>query len=152
LIAITDRGICFFGFAQNGNHPALLANLRYSWINASLSMNRSITAPTVAQIFSPKPGQPLNLHLRGTNFQIKVWEALLRLPPGRVTTYQGLAEMVGNQTAARAVGNALASNPLAYLIPCHRVLQKIGGFGNYRYGSARKKAILVWETAQMEKP
>jgi AraC family transcriptional regulator, regulatory protein of adaptative response / methylated-DNA-[protein]-cysteine methyltransferase len=150
LIAITDRGICFFGFVQNGNHAALLADLRHDWVNASLSMNRSLTASTVAQIFSPIPGQPLTLHMRGTNFQIKVWEALLRLPPGMVTTYQLLAGMVGSQTATRAVGNALACNPIAFLIPCHRVLRKIGGFGRYRYGSARKKAILVWEMAQLD--
>jgi len=90
------------------------------------------------------------VHLRGTNFQIKVWEALLRLPAGKIITYQELAEQIHSPKSARAVGNAVAHNPLAYLIPCHRVLQKSGHFGNYRYGSTRKMAILGWEMARSE--
>ena len=90
------------------------------------------------------------LHLLGTNFQIKVWEALLRLPPGAVTSYEALAEQVCSVKAARAVGNVVARNLVAHLIPCHRVLQKSGGFGNYRYGPARKQAILGWEMACIE--
>ena len=104
----------------------------------------------VERIFSSSPAAPIAVHLRGTNFQIKVWEALLRLSPGQVTSYQALAEQLHSPAAARAVGNAVAHNPLAYLIPCHRVLQKSGHFGNYRYGEARKKAILGWEMARME--
>jgi len=86
--------------------------------------------------------------LRGTNFQIKVWEALLKLPEGKVTSYEALAEQMGVAGSARAVGNAVGRNPIAYLIPCHRVLKKTGEFGNYRYGPARKKAILGWEMAR----
>jgi AraC family transcriptional regulator of adaptative response/methylated-DNA-[protein]-cysteine methyltransferase len=89
--------------------------------------------------------------LRGTNFQIKVWEALLRLPSGAAISYEALAEQVFSVKAARAVGNAVACNPVAYLIPCHRVLQKAGGFGKYRYGPTRKQAILGWELAQAER-
>ena len=105
------------------------------------------TAPFVESIFSPQAGTQLTLHLRGTNFQIKVWEALLRLPPGEVTSYEELAERIGSPRAARAVGSAVAHNPVAYVIPCHKVLRKVGEFGNYRYGPARKKAILVRELA-----
>ena len=112
----------------------------------------------VEQIFTPRlepspayqEPREISLHLRGTNFQIKVWEALLRLPRGAVTSYEALAGQVGSVNFARAVGNAVAHNPVAYIIPCHRVLKKIGKFGNYRYGSVRKQAILGWEMAQGE--
>jgi len=150
LIALTSRGICFLGFVQDGNYTVMLAELRYEWANATLTENPSRTASTISRIFSPTPAIPLTLYLRGTNFQIKVWEALLHLPAGEVTAYETLAGQVCSVKAARAVGNAIARNPLAYLIPCHRVLQKSGGYGDYRYGSARKKAILAWEMAQQE--
>jgi AraC family transcriptional regulator of adaptative response/methylated-DNA-[protein]-cysteine methyltransferase len=149
LLALTGRGICFLSFVEN-DHSTALEQLRGTWLNARLSESPSRTAPIVERIFSPDPASPIPVHMRGTNFQIKVWEALLRLPPGEVTTYQALAEQVRSPGAARAVGNAVAHNPLAYLIPCHRVLQKTGHFGNYRYGFTRKKAILGWEMARAE--
>jgi AraC family transcriptional regulator, regulatory protein of adaptative response / methylated-DNA-[protein]-cysteine methyltransferase len=149
LLALTGRGICFLAFVEN-DRSAALEQLRQTWPNAGLSESPSRTAPIVKRIFSPDPSVPIQIHLRGTNFQIKVWEALMRLPPGELTTYQALAELVRSPGAARAVGNAVAHNPLAYLIPCHRVLQKTGYFGNYRYGSSRKKAILGWEMAHTE--
>jgi len=149
LLALTGRGICFLAFVEIDRSTAL-NQLMETWRNARLSEFPSRTAPVVDRIFSQAPATPIPVHLRGTNFQIKVWEALLRLPPGEVTTYQVLAEQVNSPGAARAVGNAVAHNPLAYLIPCHRVLQKTGHFGNYRYGSSRKKAILGWEMARAE--
>jgi AraC family transcriptional regulator of adaptative response/methylated-DNA-[protein]-cysteine methyltransferase len=149
LLALTGRGICFLAFVEAGR-PFALEQLRQSWPNAILTELPSRTASVVDRIFSSDSVVPIPVHLRGTNFQIKVWEALLRLPPGAVTTYQTLAVQVHSPGAARAVGNAVAHNPLAYLIPCHRVLQKTGHFGNYRYGSARKQAILAWEMAQAE--
>ena len=148
LLAITGRGICFLAFVET-DRPSTLAQLKKDWPNATFSEDPARTSPFVERIFHSTPGAPLPLHLRGTNFQIKVWEALLRLPPGQVTTYQALADQVGARRAARAVGNAVAHNPLAYIIPCHRVLQKAGEFGNYRYGSARKKAILLREEASL---
>jgi AraC family transcriptional regulator of adaptative response/methylated-DNA-[protein]-cysteine methyltransferase len=90
--------------------------------------------------------KPLTLHLRGTNFQLKVWEALLQIPTGAVTSYEGLAERIGQPTASRAVGTAVGHNPVAVLIPCHRVIRKVGEFGNYRYGAVRKKALLAYES------
>ncbi len=144
LLALTGRGICFLAFVDRDRSSAL-KELRRSWSKAALTEAPIRTAPVAEQIFSPGSGGSLQLHLRGTNFQIKVWEALLTLAPGRVTTYQALAEQVGSPSSARAVGNAVARNPVAYLIPCHRVLQKSGRFGNYRYGPTRKKAILAWE-------
>lgn len=144
LLAVTGRGICFLGFVESG-HSSALEELRLNWPNAALTESPARTAPLVEKIFSPQPGSTLTLHLNGTNFQIKVWEALLRLPPESVTTYQGLARQIGAPGAARAVGNAVRRNPVAYLIPCHRVLRQVGKFGQYRYGSARKKAILLYE-------
>ena len=91
--------------------------------------------------------KPLTLHLRGTNFQLKVWEALLQIPAGAATTYEGLAQRVGRPGASRAVGSAVGHNPIAVLIPCHRVIRKVGDFGNYRYGALRKRALLVREYA-----
>ncbi|MBE3038471.1 MAG: methylated-DNA--[protein]-cysteine S-methyltransferase [Chloroflexi bacterium] len=149
LLALTGRGICFLAFVD-GERQYALQQLRFDWANANLREDPSRTHLVVGQIFAPRPGASIALHLRGTNFQIKVWEALLRLPPGAATSYEALAEQVCSVKAARAVGNAVARNPLAYLIPCHRVLQKAGGFGNYRYGPARKQAILGWEMAQAE--
>lgn len=157
LLALTGRGICFLAFVDGGRQYAL-EQLRFDWANANLREDPSRTGLVVQQIFAPRPGTSLTpreprviaLHLRGTNFQIKVWEALLRLPPGAATSYEALAGQVCSVKAARAVGNAVAHNPVAYLIPCHRVLQKAGGFGNYRYGPARKQAILGWEMAQTE--
>jgi AraC family transcriptional regulator of adaptative response/methylated-DNA-[protein]-cysteine methyltransferase len=149
LLALTGRGICFLAFVDDDRSFAL-EQLKQSWPNAALSESPARTAPVVDRIFSPGSVAPIPVHLRGTNFQIKVWEALLRLPLGQVTTYQALAEQVRSPGAARAVGNAVAHNPLAYLIPCHRVLQKTGHFGNYRYGPVRKKAILGWEMARVE--
>jgi AraC family transcriptional regulator, regulatory protein of adaptative response / methylated-DNA-[protein]-cysteine methyltransferase len=91
---------------------------------------------------------PLRLYLNGTNFQIKVWEALLHIPPGKLVSYQEVAVFLGEPLATRAVGHAIASNPIAFVIPCHRVIRKMGVFGGYRWGSARKKAILGWEMAR----
>ena len=95
-------------------------------------------------------GEGLHLFVKGTNFQIKVWEALLRLPEGNVTTYQTIATKIGNPKSLQAVGSAVGANHIAYLIPCHRVIRKSGEFGNYLYGSARKKAILMRELVVTE--
>lgn len=155
LLALTGRGICFLAFADQGR-PFALNQLKQDWANATLTEDPVRTAPIVEQIFAQQPrpsltsreSRSLSLHLRGTNFQIKVWEALLRLPLGQVISYESLANQVSAAKATRAVGNAVAHNPVAYLIPCHRVLQKSGDFGNFRYGPARKKAMLGWEMAR----
>ena len=90
---------------------------------------------------------PLRLAVCGTNFQLKVWEALLRIPPGRVTSYHALAQALGLPRGARAVGGAVAANPVSYLIPCHRVIRRTGRFSNYEWGPARKRVMLGWEAA-----
>lgn len=150
LIGLTDRGICHLSFVSNSEGDTI-DTLVSGWPQAKMVEDYNATAPLVESIFdlSQRGVTPLRLHLRGTNFQLKVWEALLRIPLGAVTTYQALAEQAGRPGASRAVGTALGRNPIAVLIPCHRVIRKLGEFGNYRYGAVRKKALLVWEAAQL---
>lgn len=103
------------------------------------------------QLFSPAASsKPLTLLLKGTNFQIKVWEALLRIPPGQVVSYAAVAAAVGRPGASQAVGGAVGANAIGYLIPCHRVIQQHGGLGGYRWGETRKQALLGWEAAQTD--
>ncbi|MFZ5821103.1 MAG: methylated-DNA--[protein]-cysteine S-methyltransferase [Chloroflexota bacterium] len=149
LIGVTERGICHFGFVVDGDAIDALVS---GWPQAKMVEDYYTTAPLVEPIFDlgQRSRKPLHLHLRGTNFQLKVWEALLRIPPGAATSYQGLAEQAGRPGASRAVGTALGRNPIAVLIPCHRVIRKLGEFGNYRYGVARKKALLGWEAANLQ--
>lgn len=145
LIATTERGICHMSFVDK-NEGKAIDDLVENWSQASMIEDYKTTAPLVTRIFSKgMPDSPIQLHLRGTNFQIKVWEALLNIPSGAVTTYERIALNIGNPKASRAVGSAVGDNPIAYLIPCHRVIRKSGEFGNYMWGSARKKAILVKE-------
>jgi AraC family transcriptional regulator of adaptative response/methylated-DNA-[protein]-cysteine methyltransferase len=146
LLAVTERGICHLAFVQEGQEAALTV-LQSEWKRAELHQDPAATETLVERIFTPEQSgkERLPLFLNGTNFQIKVWEALLRIPAGSVTTYQQVASQIGRPKATRAVGNAVAHNPIAVLIPCHRVIRKLGEFGNYRYGSARKKALLAYE-------
>jgi AraC family transcriptional regulator of adaptative response/methylated-DNA-[protein]-cysteine methyltransferase len=151
LLGVTDRGICALFFVQQNDRKEVVRELRRRWPGASLVEAPGRTRPYVEKIFRtpPSPHQaPLPLVLRGTNFQIRVWEALLRIPPGRVLSYEDIAQRIGQPKASRAVGNAVAKNPISYIIPCHRVIQSIGITGNYRWGPARKKAILGWEWAE----
>jgi AraC family transcriptional regulator of adaptative response/methylated-DNA-[protein]-cysteine methyltransferase len=151
LLAMTERGICHFSFVQKGGRTQALKLLKKKWENAKITVAPAKTRALVEQIFNPikngKP-QPLHLLLSGTNFQIKVWEALLKIPAGTVASYENIAARIGMPKASRAVGNAVAQNPIAYIIPCHRVVRKLGEFGNYRWGAARKKAMLGWEAAK----
>jgi AraC family transcriptional regulator of adaptative response/methylated-DNA-[protein]-cysteine methyltransferase len=147
LIGLTDRGICHLGFVPSSEGDAI-DSLVEEWKEASMIEDYRSTAALVGPIFDLKYDtriKPLTLHLRGTNFQLKVWEALLQIPAGAATTYEGLAQRIGHPGASRAVGSALGQNPIAVLIPCHRVIRKVGDFGNYRYGEVRKKALLARE-------
>jgi len=146
LIGVTERGICHLGFIQTSEGDAIDA-LVSDWQEAKMIEDHRTTAPLIAPIFllNMREQSPLHLHLRGTNFQLKVWEALLSVPTGAVTTYEGIAAQIGKPGASRVVGTAVGHNPIAVLIPCHRVIRKLGEFGNYRYGAARKKALLGWE-------
>ena len=151
LLAVTDRGICHLGFVQT-TEGAAVDELVARWPQAEMIEDARATASLIEPIFDlgRRPDQPLRLHLRGTNFQLKVWEALLRVQTGAMTTYSQIAERIGEPRAARAVGSAVGANPVPVLIPCHRVIRAIGEFGNYRYGAARKLALLGWEFSQSE--
>jgi AraC family transcriptional regulator of adaptative response/methylated-DNA-[protein]-cysteine methyltransferase len=149
LLATTDRGICHLSFIQTSEGAAIDELVSY-WNAATMIEDYPATAPLVEPIFdvSRRLGRPLHVHLRGTNFQLKVWEALLRIDPGSVTTYARIAQEIGNPGATRAVGNAVGSNPIPVLIPCHRVIRSLGELGEYRYGATRKKALLGWELSR----
>ena len=152
LIATTDRGICHLSFVQTGEGDAI-DQLVIDWRQARMIEDHKSTVPLIEPIFDLRyshRGKPLNVHLRGTNFQLKVWEALLQIPVGGVTTYAGIASRIDNPGATRAVGTAIGHNPIAVLIPCHRVIRKVGDFGNYRYGVLRKKALLAREFANVQ--
>ena len=151
LIGTTERGICHLSFVETSEGDAI-DNLVAEWRQAEMIEDYKSTAALVAPIFDLRynnGGKPLNVHLRGTNFQLKVWEALLQVPVGAVTSYEGIAARIGRPTAMRAVGTAVGHNPIAILIPCHRVIRKVGEFGNYRYGALRKKALLAREFASV---
>jgi AraC family transcriptional regulator, regulatory protein of adaptative response / methylated-DNA-[protein]-cysteine methyltransferase len=145
LLAMTERGVCGLNFVGEAGRDAELAALRRRWPAADLYEEPVATAAVVDSIFAPAQGDEIRLLLAGTNFQIKVWEALLRIPPGSACTYEDVAQWVGQPSAARAVGGAVGANAIAYLIPCHRVIRKSGVIKEYRWGSTRKKAILGWE-------
>jgi AraC family transcriptional regulator, regulatory protein of adaptative response / methylated-DNA-[protein]-cysteine methyltransferase len=152
LLAITHRGLCSLSFVSNGDQYSAFKSLKAGFPAADFKEDLQATLPYIQRIFSSSAGDdsiPLHLHLLGTNFQIKVWEALLHIPQGQAVTYGDIATMIGEPAASRAVGRAVGSNPIAVLIPCHRVLRKLGSFGDYRYGTARKKALLGWELAHV---
>lgn len=150
LLGVTERGICGLSFADAGRQEQALDAFAANWPLADLARDEGRTRPFIEKIFAlaATDQAPLPLFLKGTNFQIQVWQALLRIGPGTAVTYSDLARLAGNPKAVRAVGTAVGHNPIAYLIPCHRVIRQTGGFGQYQWGSARKKAILGWEAAQ----
>ncbi len=151
LLGLTDRGICHLGFVQS-SEGAAIDELVARWRQAEMVEDARGTASLVEPIFDigRRADQPLHLYLRGTNFQLKVWEALLQVRTGGVSTYSQIAGRIGEPRAARAVGLAVGANPVPVLIPCHRVIRAMGEFGNYRYGAARKLALLGWEFSRAE--
>ncbi|MBD2106089.1 methylated-DNA--[protein]-cysteine S-methyltransferase [Nodosilinea sp. FACHB-13] len=150
LLAKTARGICNLHFLETPDQATAEHLLQAEWPKATLVDDQPGTAEECHRIFTPDPNHPLALAVKGTNFQIQVWRALLQIPPGGLTTYQGLAEAIGRPTAARAVGNAIGQNPVGYLIPCHRVIRASGEWGGYRWGPARKTLLLGWEAGQTQ--
>jgi AraC family transcriptional regulator of adaptative response/methylated-DNA-[protein]-cysteine methyltransferase len=151
FLALTERGICGLAFLDAGRRRDALADFRANWPGAVLRRAPRRAADTARRIFRPGGAvERLMLDLRGTNFQIKVWEALLRIPPGSLVSYADLAGAVGQPRAHRAVASAVARNPVGFLIPCHRVIRQSGRFGEYRWGTERKQAMIGWEAAQRE--
>jgi len=148
LIASTTKGICKMSFIEHDQdaYVALVAQFQ----NAQFLEKSDSFQMDALTIFSTeqKHLSQIKLHLKGTDFQLKVWECLLKIPMGHLSTYGALAEGIGNAKASRAVGTAIGSNPVAFLIPCHRVIQSTGVFGGYHWGSTRKTAMIGWEGAQ----
>jgi len=150
LVALTKRGICHLSFHSNDEYGEL-SDLMKNWSNARFTRDQQNTAEVVKTIFDIQDGDSpgrLNLYIRGTNFQLKVWEALINIPPGYMVSYEDLAGLIERPDATRAVSSAVARNPVSFLIPCHRVIRKMGIIHNYRWGAEKKLAILGWESAR----
>jgi AraC family transcriptional regulator of adaptative response/methylated-DNA-[protein]-cysteine methyltransferase len=155
LLGSTDRGICHLSFIMPAGRAEAIKALQEDWRCAKLVEKSHLEPHLVERIFqpsTPSTGQPIHVFMSGSNFQLKVWEALLRIPSGNVVSYRDIASYLGNPDASRAIGNALARNPVAVLIPCHRVIHSLGEFGQYHYGETRKVALLGWEMAQASSP
>ena len=149
FIAVTPRGVCKLSFLSN-NIDQQIAELHKQWPNARLINQTTETTKTVEALFAGERNidGPLSLYVKGTNFQINVWRALLQIEPGSINSYAQVAAAVGRPRASRAVGTAIGSNPVGFFIPCHRVLQQSGGIGGYLWGETRKHAIHAWESAR----
>lgn len=149
LLACAGGGICALSFAADDDPQEGLAALSGRWPRARLREDRSGTEASAKAIFDARRAADHRFHLvvRGTDFQVNVWRALLKIPPGRTVSYQQLADYVGRPAAVRATANAVAANPVAYLVPCHRVLRKTGALGGYRWGTEKKRLLLAWEAA-----
>jgi AraC family transcriptional regulator, regulatory protein of adaptative response / methylated-DNA-[protein]-cysteine methyltransferase len=148
-IASTQRGICNIFFCEN--EEQCLTELKSSWPSANIKKGKNQQLDDIARFFTEDWDnlQRIKLHLKGSAFQLKVWEALLRIPAGELTSYSALASTIGHPGSSRAVGSAIACNPVAYLIPCHRVIQSTGIIGDYHWGGTRKKAIIGWESCKI---
>lgn len=148
LAAATDKGICWMSFHDGEDGLAALGN---QWKAANLVMNPAKTSELIRRIFETDEvaDKSVMLHLKGTNLQIRVWEALLEIAPGEIVSYSQLASRVDRPNAVRAVASAVGRNAISYVIPCHRVLRKGGGIGGYRWGTSRKRAMLTWESARV---
>jgi len=154
LLLTTEKGICGLAFAQNDDVEATLNAFQKRWRRAGFVENKDRIESLARAIFHPNaanPTKPLHLHVRGTNFQIKVWQALLKIPMGSVVSYNDVANNLGIPRASRAVGTAIGQNPISFLIPCHRVLRKNARISGYAWGPNRKRIMLGWEAAQVGK-
>jgi len=147
-VMTTPRGLAGLALADAGRERGALADMRSRWPNARYVEDATATAPTAQRIFNPalwKQEQPLRVVLIGTDFEVRVWEKLLTIPMGRLTTYSDLAASAGAPKAARAVGAAVGKNPICFVVPCHRVVGKSGDITGYHWGLTRKRAMLGWE-------
>ena len=152
IVVVSERGLAGLGFTTEIGRTQALAEQNNGWDRATWKHDQKVTNSYAEQVFSgaPNPTVPLSVLMRGTPFQIKVWEALLRIPSGKVISYGVLANRLGQPTAARAVGTACGANRVGFLIPCHRVIRETGAITGYRWGADRKHAMLAWEAAKAE--
>ncbi len=151
LVMATARGLAGLAFADPGKEQAVLADMRARWPRAAYVEERARTAGIARRIFDRKrwrPGEPLRVVLIGTDFEVRVWETLLKVPMGRLTTYSDVAAKVCSPAAARAVGAAVGRNPVSFVVPCHRVIGKDGSLTGYHWGLTRKRAMLGWEAGK----
>lgn len=148
LVASTPKGICYMAFAENEKQA--LTDLQTHFPNAQFKQMVDLIQQNALYVFTHDWSKlhQIKLHLKGTDFQLKVWETLLKIPLGQLSTYGSIAGKINNPNASRAVGTAIGSNPVAFLIPCHRVIQSTGTFGSYMWGTTRKTAIIGWEAAK----
>jgi AraC family transcriptional regulator of adaptative response/methylated-DNA-[protein]-cysteine methyltransferase len=152
LVMATDRGLCGLAFADHGQDKDAMADMRSRWPKAHYAEDPARTGPVAQRIFDPKlwrPDRPLRVVLIGTDFELRVWETLLRIPMGKAATYSGIAGTIGAPKAARAVGAAVGKNPVCFVVPCHRVIGKSGELTGYHWGLTRKRAILGWEAGRL---
>ncbi|NMG37951.1 methylated-DNA--[protein]-cysteine S-methyltransferase [Chelativorans sp. ZYF759] len=152
LIMATDRGLAGLAFADTGEEAVALADMAGRWPNAHYVEDPIATHPYAQRIFDParwRPEEPLRVVMIGSDFQIRVWEALLKIPLGRARSYSRLAAEIGRPQASRAVGAAIGANPLSFVVPCHRALGKSGALTGYHWGLTRKRAMLGWEAGQL---
>lgn len=152
LVLVTPHGLCGLAFCDAGGEVAGLQDMTRRWPNARYTEDLAVTAPYAAKLFADqnfRSNQPLRITFIGTDFQIRVWETLLKIPVGQATTYGDIAASVGSPSAARAVGAAVGKNPMSFVVPCHRVLGKSGALTGYHWGLTRKKAILGWEAGRV---
>jgi len=151
ILVATDRGLAGLGFVDDGDRQAALADMTRRWPKALYVEDKAATAPLARRIFDPaqwQAEQPLRVVLIGTDFEVRVWQTLLRIPRNRATTYSDIARHIGNPAACRAVGAAVGKNPISFVVPCHRVLGRSGALTGYHWGLTRKQAILGWEAGR----
>jgi AraC family transcriptional regulator of adaptative response/methylated-DNA-[protein]-cysteine methyltransferase len=150
IVASTSKGVCFMAFHDNEINA--LNKLKQKFPNATFQRKLDLIQQNALLIFQNDWSKlsEIKLHLKGTDFQLKVWETLLKIPMGKLSTYGSVAKQMGNTNASRAVGTAIGSNPVAFLIPCHRVIQSTGNIGSYLWGNTRKTAIIGWESTKAE--
>jgi AraC family transcriptional regulator of adaptative response/methylated-DNA-[protein]-cysteine methyltransferase len=152
ILVATERGLAGLGFVDDGDRAAALADMRRRWPKAEYVENAAATALLARRVFDPlawAAEQPLRVVLIGTDFEVRVWQTLLRIPFGRATTYSDIASRLGNPSASRAVGAAVGKNPISFVVPCHRVLGRSGALTGYHWGLTRKQAILGWEAGRL---
>ncbi|MBB4439612.1 MULTISPECIES: methylated-DNA--[protein]-cysteine S-methyltransferase [Rhizobium] len=150
LIMVTDRGLAGLAFSDSGDERACLEDMTCRWPNAEYVEDLQATVPYAARVFEPgkwSSDQPLRVVLIGTDFQVRVWQSLLKIPFGKAVTYSDIANDIGSPTAQRAVGAAVGANPISFVVPCHRALGKNGALTGYHWGLTRKRAMLGWESA-----
>lgn len=150
LVMGTDQGLCGIAFTSESGEDAAMQDLCSRWPDATYIEDPDALRAWTEGAFGLAPGAEVQLYLIGAPFQIKVWEALMQIPSGQVTTYSEIAQAIGHPRAVRAVGTAVGRNPISYLIPCHRALRKSGGLGGYHWGLPVKRALLAWESARHE--